>query len=244
MMKSCRSMVFSTTQTLLRIESVINNEIDLTGYGVGLPKALIWAREARLHNSAQSSIEFNIKIDGRPLYGFRNSNSPILGLCIDTINSLDLTKTCLNANTFSQCTPIKHNTNTQVTPKTSRIKLLEKELSHKCKARDVEAALLEATIETPQSTPLDIDEADPSSNGLTSILSSNVGPISKKRAINALCKRVWQNLIDSCRLYDVNMGHLLGNACIYGDESLKNDVEFVIQSALETIVEKKDTKPP
>jgi len=39
----------------------------ITGYSVGLAPTLIWAiREARLHNSANPSMIFNLKLDGRP----------------------------------------------------------------------------------------------------------------------------------------------------------------------------------
>lgn len=69
-MKACKSMVFSRVQNLVGIKSVKDEEVDFVGYGVGLPDAIIWAiREARLHHSAEPIMEFNIKLDGRPLYG-------------------------------------------------------------------------------------------------------------------------------------------------------------------------------
>ena len=42
----------------------------IIGYSVGLGQAIIWAiREARLHNAAQPSMIFNIKLDGWPFAG-------------------------------------------------------------------------------------------------------------------------------------------------------------------------------
>ena len=42
----------------------------ITGYSVGLAPTLIWAiREARLHNSANPSMIFNLKLDGRHFAG-------------------------------------------------------------------------------------------------------------------------------------------------------------------------------
>ena len=70
MMQASKCMIFSTVQSLVGIEIVKEKELDFVGHGVGLPDAMIWAiREARLHHSAEPIMEFNIKLDGRPLYG-------------------------------------------------------------------------------------------------------------------------------------------------------------------------------
>ena len=67
MIKACKSMVFETVHSLMKMESV---KADYLGYGVGLPETITWAiREARLHNSAKPTMNFNIKLDGRALSG-------------------------------------------------------------------------------------------------------------------------------------------------------------------------------
>lgn len=179
-----------------------------------------------------------------------NIDSPLVRTCMDILNSTDLTKTVSSpCELINVTTPIAKRptaTNNQATPKTNRIRLLEKELQHyKCKTRDVEAALREAN--TPPSTPAEsvsesmdaIDEDSLHSPNLSDMLSSDLGPISKKRSVNALCKRAWQSLSDCCNLYDTNMGQLLGNAHIYGDISLQNDVVSVIRETLDIMVDKK-----
>jgi len=48
----------------------LDPQCGITGYSVGLAPTLIWAiREARLHNSANPSMIFNLKLDGRPFAG-------------------------------------------------------------------------------------------------------------------------------------------------------------------------------
>lgn len=67
MIKACKSVVFSTIQSLLKINA-LHPDCGITGYTVGL--ALIWAiREARLHEAVSSTMIFNIKLDGRPFAG-------------------------------------------------------------------------------------------------------------------------------------------------------------------------------
>ena len=69
MIKACKAMVFSTTQSLMKI-SPLDPGCGITGYSVGLGQAIIWGvREARLHNAANPSMIFNIKLDGRPFAG-------------------------------------------------------------------------------------------------------------------------------------------------------------------------------
>ena len=61
--------MFSTTQSVIKI-SALDPECGIIGYTVGLGQAIIWAiREARLHNAAEPSMIFNIKLDGRPFAG-------------------------------------------------------------------------------------------------------------------------------------------------------------------------------
>lgn len=69
MIKACKSMVFSTTRSLLKINA-LDPDCGVTGYTVGLKQALVWAtREARLHDTVSSTMIFNIKLDGRPFAG-------------------------------------------------------------------------------------------------------------------------------------------------------------------------------
>ena len=69
MIKACKSMVFSTTRYLLKINA-LDPDCGVTGYTVGLNQALVWAiREARLHETVSSTMIFNIKLDGWPFAG-------------------------------------------------------------------------------------------------------------------------------------------------------------------------------
>ena len=67
MIKACRSMVFSTTQSVIKI-SALDPECGVIGYSVGLGQA-ITIREARLHNAAEPSMIFNINLVERPFAG-------------------------------------------------------------------------------------------------------------------------------------------------------------------------------
>jgi hypothetical protein len=67
MIKANKQMTFSVVKKAIGIENLLD---DLIGYGTALPKVLVWAiREARLHQCASESVIFNIKLDGRPLFG-------------------------------------------------------------------------------------------------------------------------------------------------------------------------------
>ena len=51
MIRACKSMVFSTTQSLFKINA-LDLDCGITGYSVGLAPTLVWAiQEARLHNT-------------------------------------------------------------------------------------------------------------------------------------------------------------------------------------------------
>ena len=48
----------------------------IIGYKVSLFSSVVWAiRELRLHQCDQASLEFNIKLDGRPLFGMYEDNN-------------------------------------------------------------------------------------------------------------------------------------------------------------------------
>ena len=50
--------------------SVERMKTDFPSYGVDLSSVLAWAiREQRLHSSDTDNMEFNVKLDGRPLGG-------------------------------------------------------------------------------------------------------------------------------------------------------------------------------
>ena len=69
MMKACKAMVLSRTQSVMRI-TALDPGCGITGYSVDLGQGIIWGiREARLHNTATLSMIFNIKLDGRPFAG-------------------------------------------------------------------------------------------------------------------------------------------------------------------------------
>ena len=69
MIKACKAMVFSTTQSLMKINP-LDPGCGITGYSVGLGQAIIWCvQEARLHNEANPSVIFDIKLDGRLFAG-------------------------------------------------------------------------------------------------------------------------------------------------------------------------------
>ncbi|KAK3712977.1 hypothetical protein QZH41_008926 [Actinostola sp. cb2023] len=67
MVKAIKAMTFSVVRKNIGIKKLPG---DLVGYSTGLSSVLIWAiREARLHQCAQKSVVFNLKLDGRPLAG-------------------------------------------------------------------------------------------------------------------------------------------------------------------------------
>ena len=77
--KSLRKVMFAVAENLLCISPLDNG---ITGYAVSLQASLIWTiREMRLHEADTSdSIEFDIKLDGRPLFGkclfaFKNTSN-------------------------------------------------------------------------------------------------------------------------------------------------------------------------
>ncbi|XP_048588925.1 uncharacterized protein LOC125572454 [Nematostella vectensis] len=61
-----KELVFSVTRQLFKVELMP----DVRGYGASLEMILVWAiRECRLHANIPTNIEFNLKLDGRPLGG-------------------------------------------------------------------------------------------------------------------------------------------------------------------------------
>ena len=56
----------------------------IRGYGISLKMALMWQiRQSRLHQATSEELEFNLKIDGRPLAGgYKIQN---LGISIKTV---------------------------------------------------------------------------------------------------------------------------------------------------------------
>lgn len=64
-----KELVFSVTRNLFKLEPLA---AELRGYGISLKAALIWQiRQSRLHQEIPESgvLEFNLKLDGRPLAG-------------------------------------------------------------------------------------------------------------------------------------------------------------------------------
>ena len=64
-----KGIVFSVTRKTFQLEPLPN---ELRGYGISLKMALIWqTRQSRLHQGASQPgvLEFNLKLDGRPLAG-------------------------------------------------------------------------------------------------------------------------------------------------------------------------------
>lgn len=60
-------MVFQVIRRALKIQDL---DLDFASCGVDLSSVLTWAiREQRLYSSDKNMMEFNIKIDGRPLGG-------------------------------------------------------------------------------------------------------------------------------------------------------------------------------
>ena len=68
-MRAQKDLVFSITRNLFKLEPLAE---ELRGYGISLKVALIWQiRQSRLHQNVPESgvLEFNLKLDGRPLAG-------------------------------------------------------------------------------------------------------------------------------------------------------------------------------
>ncbi|XP_022793059.1 uncharacterized protein LOC111332064 [Stylophora pistillata] len=65
--KAIKALVFKVTKEIYNVRRLDTN---FDAYAVDLSMVLTWAiREQRLHGSDQEDMEFNIKIDGRPLGG-------------------------------------------------------------------------------------------------------------------------------------------------------------------------------
>ena len=65
--KAVKKLVFSVVRKTMKIEKM---KTDFHAWGVDLASVLVWAiREQCLLSSDHESMEFNIKLDGRPLGG-------------------------------------------------------------------------------------------------------------------------------------------------------------------------------
>ena len=65
--KAVKKLVFTVVRKALKIGRI--NEAEFEAYNVDL---LVWAiREQRLHSADSEEMEFNIKLDGRPLGGLK-----------------------------------------------------------------------------------------------------------------------------------------------------------------------------
>ena len=89
-----KDLVFSVTRKVFQVEPLP----DVRGYGVSLKMALVWQiRQTRLHQTTSGTLEFNLKLDGRPLAGIfiNNQTYPKLSLfsCLAFTNSLYTHKT-------------------------------------------------------------------------------------------------------------------------------------------------------
>lgn len=66
--KAVKKVVFSVVRKTLKIAKV--GDADFDACDVDLSSVLVWAiREQRLHSCDPEDMEFNIKLDGRPLGG-------------------------------------------------------------------------------------------------------------------------------------------------------------------------------
>ena len=67
-MRAQKELAFSVTRTTFKLEPLVE---ELRGYGISLKMALIWQiQQSRSHQRSLSGIlEFNLKLDGRPLAG-------------------------------------------------------------------------------------------------------------------------------------------------------------------------------
>ena len=88
-----KDLAFSVTRYVFKLEPLA---AELRGYGISLKMALIWQiRQSRLHQDISQSdlLEFNLKLDGRPLSGI---SVIFVGLIHDnTIRSFTIKKRCL-----------------------------------------------------------------------------------------------------------------------------------------------------
>ena len=65
--RAVKKLVFKVVRTTLSIQKM---DTDFHSCGVDLAAVLVWAiREQRLYSSDTDTMEFNIKLDGRPLGG-------------------------------------------------------------------------------------------------------------------------------------------------------------------------------
>ena len=65
--RAVKKLVFKVVRTTLSIQKM---DTDFHSCGVDLSSVLVWAiREQRLYSSDTVDMEFNIKLDGRPLGG-------------------------------------------------------------------------------------------------------------------------------------------------------------------------------
>ena len=65
--KAVKKMVFSVVRRTMKIQKM---KTEFDAFSVDLSSVLVWAiREQHLVSSDQDKIEFNIKLDGRPLGG-------------------------------------------------------------------------------------------------------------------------------------------------------------------------------
>lgn len=68
--KAVNKLVFTVIRKAFKIDKI--NEADFEAYSVDLHAVLVWAiREQRLHSADLEDMEFNIKLDGRPLEGLK-----------------------------------------------------------------------------------------------------------------------------------------------------------------------------
>ena len=63
-----KKLIFSIVRKTLRIQKI--NDANFEAWDVNLSSVLVWAiREQRLYSQDTDNMEFNIKLDGRPLGG-------------------------------------------------------------------------------------------------------------------------------------------------------------------------------
>ena len=69
-----KDLVFAVTRRTFQLEPL---DQTLRGYGISLKMALAWQiRQTRLHQGTSEVLEFNLKIDGRPLAGTVDVQNP------------------------------------------------------------------------------------------------------------------------------------------------------------------------
>ena len=62
-----KDLVFAVTRRTFQLEPL---DEAIRGYGISLKISLMWQiRQSRLHQATSEELEFNLKIDGRPLAG-------------------------------------------------------------------------------------------------------------------------------------------------------------------------------